>query len=104
MQCSAILPNAMSAFLFYHVILLFVKGFLSNHPNLTRIYFGSTSFLDYLIHFSKQTFDLDTKQLTQQFRSLQSQLHPDKFSLKSEVNDNINKIIIKILYEFVIHS
>ncbi len=99
MQCSAIkLPNAMSTFLFYHVVLLFVKG------NLTRIYFGSTSFLDYLIHFSEQTFDLDTKQLTQQFRSLQSQLHPDKFSLKSEVNDNINKIIIKILYEFVIHS
>ena len=46
----------------------------------------SVSYSDYLTNFSKEAFDLDTKQLTQQFRSLQSQLHPDKFSLKSEVN------------------
>ena len=49
-------------------------------PNSDKTYFDVMN--------CEQTFDLDIQQLTQQFRNLQSQLHPDKFSLKSEVNDN----------------
>lgn len=33
----------------------------------------------------KQTFDIDTADLTKKFRLLQMQLHPDKFSHKTEV-------------------
>ncbi|CAB3981054.1 iron-sulfur cluster co-chaperone, mitochondrial [Paramuricea clavata] len=47
----------------------------------------------------KRTFDLDTKQLTQQFRSLQSQLHPDKFSLKSEMEQNLSSLQSSLLNE-----
>ena len=50
--------------------LIFLFCFLSTHECIT----------------SEETFDVDTKNLTNVFRKLQSHLHPDKFSLKSEVS------------------
>ena len=41
---------------------------------------------DYFVIFGlKREFDIDTKKLTKNFRLLQMQLHPDRFSQKSEV-------------------
>ena len=50
--------------------LIFLFCFLSTHECIT----------------SEETFDVDTKNLTNVFRKLQSHMHPDKFSLKSEVS------------------
>ncbi|XP_062617604.1 iron-sulfur cluster co-chaperone protein HscB-like [Saccostrea cucullata] len=36
-----------------------------------------------------ESFDIDTKSLTQRYRDLQRQLHPDKYSLKSEKEKQI---------------
>lgn len=36
-----------------------------------------------------ESFDIDTKSLTQKYRDLQRQLHPDKYSLKSEKEKQI---------------
>lgn len=47
----------------------------------------------------EQTFDMDTKQLTNVYRSLQSQLHPDKFSLKSETEQSYSNLQSSIVNE-----
>ncbi|XP_028400285.1 iron-sulfur cluster co-chaperone protein HscB-like [Dendronephthya gigantea] len=47
----------------------------------------------------KPSFDLDTQYLTEQFRSLQSHLHPDKFSLKSEREQNMSSLQSSLVNE-----
>lgn len=39
----------------------------------------------------KTSFDVDSRQLTQRFRQLQSTLHPDKFTLKAEEEKQISE-------------
>jgi molecular chaperone HscB len=50
---------------------------------------------DYFSIFGmRKDFELDNRKLTKNFRLLQMQLHPDRFSQKSEVKFNKEIIII----------
>ena len=41
-------------------------------------------------------FDLDVKKLQERYRQLQQSLHPDRFTLKSQVSDEMSKGIAVI--------
>lgn len=52
---------------------------------------------------SKTNYDLDVSRLQKFFRELQSKLHPDRFSQKSEVSNFTNIITINKLFVFTLN-